>query len=695
MASKDDSPTSLHGQPWSVWADRLGRDSPLSDTDEQSKVNQTKEGDAMKLPKQDMSFYGLCPVRDEFYLVTCNYCQRVCTPQGLKNHIELKHAQEWTSCQSQLPESLDNCVHPTAAAPVSSSAKAKATKKAATGQSAMPTSLAYLLASPAAPLKPRGGSGGTSSKRVSGSKPASSAASNIVSHGPANKIPTPIVSALTGTSYDKVPSPQQPPPVQFSPLQPTLTAPSPVSPLTAGGPAGTGVMTPSPAITMTVAVDSSGNQTVQIHLPEIGNGVMLADSPADLGASVSNACGSSGVQNRSGKKQRKTSKSERRMLPVKERELDLEKHCGVWMSDLNRACTRSLTCKAHSLTLRRAVQGRSRPFDDLLAEHRAVKESVTKQGKDGANLPAGAAHQPVAKPTLSNVVPCQASAVPKLGRPPLVRPPPAKKLLTSLLQSQPQPAVGSELSVEVLPLTESQNVQHLPSSGLLTRVFPSTVMPAVSLTFTPHHPKPLAVCSFGLRRHVSRASAAPDRKWDFLRSTVRSTLKRSAASSAVRSISTASGTLGLQSLLRPSITQPSSSHHLMSHESNSIELPNGLQLSIGVQPEGHNHHHHRARLKKSLLNGVTGGHPTEQEQADDLMEGFDGLVGEDGVLTFLNQTSEGTASLSLMADLSAGNITFSELNHQAGGGGGNVSAGPRLHSTSTSLLLQPDPGDPM
>jgi len=41
----------------------------------------------MKLPKKDMTFYGLCPVRDEFYLVTCNYCQRVCTPQGLKNHI--------------------------------------------------------------------------------------------------------------------------------------------------------------------------------------------------------------------------------------------------------------------------------------------------------------------------------------------------------------------------------------------------------------------------------------------------------------------------------------------------------------------------------------------------------------------------------------------------------------------------------
>lgn len=79
------------------------------------------------------------------------------------------------------------------------------------------------------------------------------------------------------------------------------------------------------------------------------------------------------------------------------------------------------------------------------------------------------------------------------------------------------------------------------------------------------------------------------------------------------------------------------------------------------------------------------------------MEGFDGLVGEDGVLTFLNQSNEGTASLSLMADLSAGNITFSELNHQASVGSGSMSAGSRLHSAanSASLLLQPDPGDPM
>lgn len=37
-------------------------------------------------------------------------------------------------------------------------------------------------------------------------------------------------------------------------------------------------------------------------------------------------------------------------------------------------CTRSLTCKTHSLSLRRGVPGRLKGFDDLLAENRAAKE---------------------------------------------------------------------------------------------------------------------------------------------------------------------------------------------------------------------------------------------------------------------------------------------------------------------------------
>ena len=576
----------------------------------------------------DMTYYGLCPVRDEFYLVTCNYCRRVCTPQGLKSHIgkakltakknhsihchgvlvlaELKHTQEWNSC-NQTTDVADSCAPPASSTSASAStAKPKAAKKAqAAGQgaAAVPTSLAYLLATPAAPAnnRPRG----ASNKRAAGK--------------PAVALPTPLSSALTGTSFDKIPSPQQPPPaalpIQFSPLQPTLTAPSPVSPLTSA----TSGLTSSPAITMTLALDSSGNQTVQIHLPELGNGVMLADSPVDVPASsASGSCSvslqgsrSNGPLNSSGAgipKKRKNSKGDgsgRRLLPLKERELDLEKHCGVWIGDINRACTRSLTCKAHSLTLRRNVQGRSRSFDDLLAEHRAAKELLMKQLKDATNTtPAGvplvgAVQLPSAtKPLMNMSGTAVQQTAPKLGRPPLARPPPAKKLLTQLQQP-------AELSLSLeLPPAETTGVQQMPSTGLLQRINPtSAALPlqsaSTSLTFTPHHPKPLAVCSFGLRRRQVLGVVTSDRKWDFLRSTIRSSFLRSgaavtsaaaaaaAAAAKPAAVSRSTVSAGFQSLLRPTLNAVQQQHHpLQPRETNSIELPNGLQLSIGVQPDG-------------------------------------------------------------------------------------------------------------
>ena len=314
---------------------------------------------------------------------------------------------------------------------------------------------------------------------------------------------------------------------------------------------------------MTVAVDSSGVQTVQIHLPEMANGPM-PNSPSDP-VELALRPPSSGSSGRN--KKRRSSKSERRLLPLKEREFDPEKHCGVWISDIYRACTRSLTCKAHSLTLRRAVQGRSRSFDDLLVEHRAAKETLLKQLKEGTS-PVQPVKSPltVTKPLLQTTRKQQQQQQQQQQQAATtIRPPAAKKaLLTSLLQCN-----ANELTVDVPCCNEADTA--LPSSGLLQRVFPSTPSStAVSLSFTAHHPKPLAVCSFGLRR-TSRHTVASDRKWDFLRSTLRSTLQQH---------KTLSG---------------SSSH--VQAETN-IELPNGLQLSIGVQPDGH-------KYEIDCLNGRT------------------------------------------------------------------------------------------
>ena len=47
--------------------------------------------------------------------------------------------------------------------------------------------------------------------------------------------------------------------------------------------------------------------------------------------------------------------------------IDYDKHCGV-INDKNLPCSRSLTCKSHSMGAKRAVQGRSKDYDVLLLE---------------------------------------------------------------------------------------------------------------------------------------------------------------------------------------------------------------------------------------------------------------------------------------------------------------------------------------
>lgn len=67
-----------------------------------------------------------------------------------------------------------------------------------------------------------------------------------------------------------------------------------------------------------------------------------------------------------------------KLLPLKDRKYDADKHCGVQVSPNLSPCTRSLTCKTHSLTLRRSVPGRRDSFDNLLNEHRLAKEAALR-----------------------------------------------------------------------------------------------------------------------------------------------------------------------------------------------------------------------------------------------------------------------------------------------------------------------------
>lgn len=76
---------------------------------------------------------------------------------------------------------------------------------------------------------------------------------------------------------------------------------------------------------------------------------------------------------------RKRKYRERKSVPT---QYDPDRHCGVWCDYFNKFCVRSLTCKVHSVALRRAVVGRSKPFDQLLIEHRRAKEDQRQSRED-------------------------------------------------------------------------------------------------------------------------------------------------------------------------------------------------------------------------------------------------------------------------------------------------------------------------
>jgi hypothetical protein len=58
--------------------------------------------------------------------------------------------------------------------------------------------------------------------------------------------------------------------------------------------------------------------------------------------------------------------------------VDLDKQCGVIAGPGMQPCQRSLTCKTHSMSAKRAVIGRSRAYDDLLAAYHQKKQLVKR-----------------------------------------------------------------------------------------------------------------------------------------------------------------------------------------------------------------------------------------------------------------------------------------------------------------------------
>ncbi|KAI9275465.1 SCA7, zinc-binding domain-containing protein [Phascolomyces articulosus] len=100
------------------------------------------------------------------------------------------------------------------------------------------------------------------------------------------------------------------------------------------------------------------------------------------------------------KKKLKKEKQKAKATPKQKAPLDLDKQCGVIQGPNNTPCTRSLTCKSHSMGAKRAVAGRSQPYDVLLSAYQ--KKAIGRPQSTGANASTNKGTTTVTKTTKTN-----------------------------------------------------------------------------------------------------------------------------------------------------------------------------------------------------------------------------------------------------------------------------------------------------
>ncbi|KAM9076840.1 ataxin-7-like protein 1 isoform 4-T4 [Megaptera novaeangliae] len=462
------SPEAFLGKPWSSWIDAA----KLHCSDNVDLEEAGKEGgksrEVMRLNKEDMHLFGHYPAHDDFYLVVCSACNQVVKPQVFQSHCERRHG---SMCRPS----------PSPASPPSNAR----------------TSLVQVKTKACL-------SGHTSAS--SSSKPFKTPKDNLLTSS--SKQHT-IFSAKGSRDKACVPVPV----VSLEKIPNLVKAD------------GANVKMNS---TTTTAVTSCSTSSSAVSTPPVIKPVLMSKSVPPSPEKILNGKGilSATIDK---KHQNGTKNNNKPYRRLSEREFDPNKHCGVLDPETKKPCTRSLTCKTHSLSHRRAVPGRKKQFDLLLAEHKA--KSREKEVKDKEHLltlarevlpnPSGPAQDSLPGSS-GSLGPEPKVASPAKSRPPnsvLPRPSSANSISSSTSSNHsgytpepPLPPVGGDLASR-LSSDEGEMDGADESEKLL------------DCHFSTHHPRPLAFCSFGSRL-MGRGYYVFDRRWDRFRFALNSMVEK-------------------------------------------------------------------------------------------------------------------------------------------------------------------------
>uniref|UniRef100_S4RJY2 SCA7 domain-containing protein n=1 Tax=Petromyzon marinus TaxID=7757 RepID=S4RJY2_PETMA len=257
--------------------------------------------------RADMHIFGCCPAQDEFYLVMCNQCKQNIKPQAFQSHCERRHGLPRRSSTS-------------------------------------PSAQSHLQTLPKKHKSSGGGSNSSSSQR---------GADGSVRHPkPHRDKPGDRSSANTTSSQERTVGKCKASGHSGAGAPAGHAASQPKSSSGGSGSASTGLLNSSPqrpphkpGLPKSQVPTHSSPQKLPHPSPQHSKPVP--------GLSAS------------------TRQPAQALQKLTDRDFDPNSHCGVWDPQSERQCTRSLTCKTHSLSQRRAVPGRRKQFDTLLAEHRA------------------------------------------------------------------------------------------------------------------------------------------------------------------------------------------------------------------------------------------------------------------------------------------------------------------------------------
>nr|XP_045244562.1 ataxin-7-like protein 1 isoform X6 [Macaca fascicularis] len=450
------SPEAFLGKPWSSWIDAA----KLHCSDNVDLEEAGKEGgksrEVMRLNKEDMHLFGHYPAHDDFYLVVCSACNQVVKPQVFQSHCERRHGSMCRPSPSPVSPASN---------PRTSLVQVK-TKACLSGH--------HSASSTSKPFKTPKDNLLTSSSKQHTVSPAKGSRDKPC-------VPVPVVS------LEKIPN---------------LVKAD-----------GANVKMNS---TTTTAVSASSTSSSAVSTPSLIKPVLMSKSVPPSPEKILNGKGilPSTIDK---KHQNGTKNSNKPYRRLSEREFDPNKHCGVLDPETKKPCTRSLTCKTHSLSHRRAVPGRKKQFDLLLAEHKA--KSREKEVKDKEHLltstreilpnQSGPAQDSLPGSSGSSG-PEPKVASPAKSRPPnsvLPRPPSANSISSSASSNHsghtpepPLPPVGSDLASRLS--SDEGEMDGADESEKL------------DCQFSTHHPRPLA-CTLtvqkvmetkvGNRRHLLEA----------------------------------------------------------------------------------------------------------------------------------------------------------------------------------------------